>query len=336
MLHGENFRAKMQNQVPAGQRNAATPYRAQLYRPPSATPVVPNNAAQVAQQNIINNNKEMFRPFRPSTPRRASPGPAQLQKSIEAKKPAAAAQPVKRPVSAASKDVVEIERKMSYLEQMRKKQAYEEALLQKKKQELIEKQKNMNYMKGRENGWQNILPVEDEAPSKPRAPVIANGSPYARYHQQLDALEARNKPVIEQQDAIYKQIANNNRVIPRTPSANSNSSNKPPVAVIRNEFVKRREEFEKNRMRGKGAGNILGQGNLLPKPPPAYLKKKDELEEQLRRIRLQNLQNRKQWNKEIDSVVNRSQAEENKARKLAALRVRFSLFGLILDNLMFL
>ena len=124
-------------------------------RPPSATPIIygAGNGYKPLQQPLYDPAKA----YKPSIPaaRRPSPGPALLQKSAEKRNGMAAAaavgaSPIKKPspianrVSSAvdSREVaaIEIEKKNSYLEQLRRKQANDEALL-KKKQELLEKQK---------------------------------------------------------------------------------------------------------------------------------------------------------------------------------------------------
>ena len=176
---------------------------------------------------------------------------------------------------------------------------------------------------------------------------IYNNKPlYAKYHQQLEEFEVKSRPVVDQQEAIYRQLQHNNgsavRPAPNPPPpamrqqiSNSNQVQpRPPVIKKSNldEFLRRKEEFERNRMRGKG----LAQNPLVPKPP-AYKRNNESMEEQLRRIRLQNFNSKKALLKEFDDKLannNRNNgfrkeiadsANNNSIKKLAALRVNCAL-----------
>ncbi len=167
---------------------------------------------------------------------------------------------------------------------------------------------------------------------------IHKNSPYAKYHQQLDDFNAKNRPVAERQDQIYKQLKPN-PTPPVIAGPRKSNNNSPFEPIVKNEFMKRREEFERNRMRGKG----IMQNPLVPRPPP-YKRNNENaaMEEQLRKIRLQNFNNRKMLLRELEKKVsngngnnnnldNRSNvsserretpdAFDNHAKKIAALRV---------------
>jgi hypothetical protein len=169
---------------------------------------------------------------------------------------------------------------------------------------------------------------------------------YEKYYQQLNDFDSKNKPILDQQEQIFKQLRNG--FVKPSPSPmpamrqNSNkNNNKAPVIVKRSymdEFKKRREEFERNRMKGKG---LINNNNFLPRPPRPDAYRRDEksaLEERLRQIRMQNLNNRKMFNREVENkqIINNKKSEvadsyedNNRIKKIAALRVRFKFNSLL-------
>lgn len=114
-------------------------------------------------------------------------------------------------------------------------------------------------------------------------------NPYANRHQQIDDF-------IERRKIIEKQIESPSILKPSPPPpiiSRQNSNNRKPMkSSFSNEYKRRKEEFERNRARGKGINNNI----LVAKPPILKKDEKSVYEENLRKIRLKNYNNRKSFN----------------------------------------
>ncbi len=134
-------------------------------------------------------------------------------------------------------------------------------------------------------------------------------------------------PIIEKQPDYNNNDLNQNQ----PPRPNSGAGRAGPSALLPNkykpvvnnspasEFVRRREEFERNRARGKGLIN-----NPLVARPPIYKKDvKSSYEEKLRQIRFQNYNNRRFIANEA-SKRKSVECSDNQNKKIAALRVYFT------------
>ena len=158
-----------------------------------------------------------------------------------------------------------------------------------------------------------------------------NENIYARYHDQLNELQnkrdERNVPNIDKQPDYNNNDSSKNQ--PLRP--NSAASRVGPPALLPNkykpvvnnspasEFVRRREEFERNRARGKGLIN-----NPLVARPTVYKNDvKSSYEEKLRQIRFQNYNNRRLIANEA-SKRKSVECSDNQNKKIAALRVYFT------------
>jgi hypothetical protein len=110
---------------------------------------------------------------------------------------------------------------------------------------------------------------------------------------------------------------------PAAPVCASRVANKPLIKnQVADEYLKRKEEMARNKARGRGVLN----SPYSPKPPIVKRDEKSIYEEQLRKIRLQNYNNRRAVNLNRNS---RSQQKEvidllpdNKIKKIAAFKVK--------------
>ena len=142
----------------------------------------------------------------------------------------------------------------------------------------------------------------------------------------MDELEERRKklqlndPAAFQ--AAYLKPSPTPPVISRQNSGNSNRKYSANKNYFSKEYQRRKEEFERNRARGKGLNNNI----FMAKPPILKKDEKSQYEENLRKIRLRNYNNRKALNlfnnKNSDSIEKESIDESNNIRndRIAALR----------------
>ena len=146
-----------------------------------------------------------------------------------------------------------------------------------------------------------------------------NNNNYERYHQQLDNFANKCKPVIDQQEQIANKIAPISRASP-VPAARANIPYKPVIKnpVSNNDFVRRKEEYQRNKARG------YNHHPVLAKPPIVKRDEKSIYEEKLRKIRLQNYNNRRLLNVDNDaknmSKKNFIEAD-HRIKKMEALKV---------------
>lgn len=138
---------------------------------------------------------------------------------------------------------------------------------------------------------------------------------YEHYHRQLDNFAEKCKPVIDQQEQISNKMAQGRPVqMPRAPHAHKPVIKNP----ISDEFLRRKEEFARNKARGHN------HYPLLAKPPLARRDEKSIYEEKLRKIRLQNYNNKRLLNVEDGSngQVKKNPIEpDNRIKKMEALKV---------------
>ncbi len=105
-----------------------------------------------------------------------------------------------------------------------------------------------------------------------------------------------------------------------TPRAINNIINSKPVikkSPLANDFAKRKEEFARNKAKGRGVFNPL-----IPKPPSVKRDENSDYEEKLRRIRLQNYNNRRiliNYDKKKSSI-DLSLDNNNRLKRINALR----------------
>jgi len=156
-----------------------------------------------------------------------------------------------------------------------------------------------------------------------------NENIYARYHDQLNELQNKrdeiNVPYNEKpQDYNNNDLSKNKPVRPNSGAGRALPPallpNKYRPSVVNNspgsEFARRREEFERNRAKGKGLIN-----NPLVARPPLYKNDvKSSYEEKLRQIRFQNYNNRRSIANEA-SKRKSMECSDNQNKKIAALRV---------------
>ena len=135
---------------------------------------------------------------------------------------------------------------------------------------------------------------------------------YARHQQMLDAKKIINEQQVGSARVFQQVPARHNSNL----KLNHNAAKKP--IIVRNsqadDFMRRKEEFIKNRARGKGFLN----NPLVNKPPLAA--KKDEksmYEERLKQIRQKNFNNRKSL------LQDRQEDPNSRLMRLAALKVIF-------------
>ncbi len=122
--------------------------------------------------------------------------------------------------------------------------------------------------------------------------------------------------------AAYLKPSPSPPVISRQNSNNSSRKRAANKSYFSKEYQRRKEEFERNRARGKAINNNI----LMAKPPILKKDEKSEYEENLRKIRLRNYNNRKALNlfnnKDSDSMEKENFDELNNVRndRIAALR----------------
>ena len=113
---------------------------------------------------------------------------------------------------------------------------------------------------------------------------------YERYHQQLDNFADKCKPVVDMQDQIGNKIAPvRASPVPPVPASRASHAHKPVIKnpVSNNDFARRKDEYQRNKARGNAHYPVLA------KPPMARRDEKSIYEEKLRKIRLQNYNNRR-------------------------------------------
>ena len=175
---------------------------------------------------------------------------------------------------------------------------------------------------------ENSSSENDSPPIVPQKPIypllnadkaVANeqkaNNIYARYHQQLDDFEEKKKMIVEKQELISKANKLNNL----TPRLINNIINNKPIikkSPLANDYAKRKEEFARNKARGRGVFNPL-----IPKPPSVKRDENSDYEEKLRRIRLQNYNNRRiVVNNDKKSSIDISMDNNNRLKRINALR----------------
>lgn len=172
-------------------------------------------------------------------------------------------------------------------------------------------------------------------------PVQVRNDPnniYARYHKQLDEHAEKRKPIQDQQDAISNRLkepspspVQNYRPSP-SPIPRQISNNQINKAVNKNkaaidEYLKRKEEFARNKARGKA----FFDNPISARPPVAKKDEKSAYEEKLKQIRRQNYRSRKPISKIIDNEISRQSIEKqsyvnNRMKRVAALKVFYCKF----------
>lgn len=151
-----------------------------------------------------------------------------------------------------------------------------------------------------------------------------NNNIYAHYHRQLDEFVERRKPVLEQQSEIARRMGTP-AATPATPRPviqgglrRSAVGSRPGSKnnQILEDFLRRKEEYERNRLRGQKAMAVKP-----PTPTPAAAtpgRGNDEkwaYEQRLMRVRQQNYENRR-------AVANKDILPSNvRMQKIAALKV---------------
>ncbi len=142
---------------------------------------------------------------------------------------------------------------------------------------------------------------------------------YEQYHRQLDNFAEKCKPVIDQQEQIANRMAHG-RAGP-VPAPRISYAHKPVIkGPISNEFLRRKEEFERNKARGHN------HYPLLAKPPMARRDEKSIYEEKLRKIRLQNYNNKRLLNLDQEQKGQMKKnpliEPDNRIKRMEALKVR--------------
>jgi hypothetical protein len=145
---------------------------------------------------------------------------------------------------------------------------------------------------------------------------------YALYHKELDDFAEKKKLNQDKLDQMARAQKPNpsprvlNNIIN---SNNSNRNNHKPVikgSPLVNDFVKRKEEFARNKARGKGLFNPL-----VPKPPQVRRDENSDYEEKLRRIRLKNYNNRRLLlNQDKKKSIDLSMENNIRLKRIAALK----------------
>lgn len=110
-------------------------------------------------------------------------------------------------------------------------------------------------------------------------PIRNDNNIFERYHQQLDDFVEKRKNVADQQDVISNRLRDPRP--PATPVSRPNSNNNKPVVKnpVLDDYNRRKEEFERNKARGKAVFN----NPIMAKPPIKKKVKSQTMRKSLRK-----------------------------------------------------